>query len=208
MNVGADPMLRDGTTGVVSFSLLTRNLSLFESFVQVVDPSDQLRSLHTLDLEVEYQASLAAACQYALQLQIVARIDFLMRNVGGYVDEVAGRSLGFKFQTLAPAQSCDSVEYINHGLQVAVVMGARLRLGVNREGARPKLGRSRVFRRNGREAMQARRLDDIGIELTGMDNPYTIRSPPGLRAIHVRSVGRGAYAKPLGFRRRFCGNND
>jgi hypothetical protein len=36
--------------------------------MQVVDPSDELGRFHALDLEVEYQALLAATRQHALQL--------------------------------------------------------------------------------------------------------------------------------------------
>jgi hypothetical protein len=39
------------------------------SLMQVVDPSDQLRRLDIFDIQVEYEALLAAACQHALQLQ-------------------------------------------------------------------------------------------------------------------------------------------
>ena len=85
-------------------------MSSFVSLMQVVDPSDQLRRLHALDIQVEYETVLAAARQHALQLQIGARIDLLMRNVGRYVDKITGVGLGFEFQTLAPAQSCNSVE--------------------------------------------------------------------------------------------------
>jgi len=155
------------------------------SFVQVVDPSDELRRFHALDLEVEYEALLAATRQHALQLQVGARIDLLMRNVGRHVDEITGSGLGLEFQTLAPAQSRDSVENVNHGLQVAVVMRAGFRLGVDCERAGPELRRSRVPRRHRREAMQSRRLGDIGIELSGADDPYTIQSPTGRWAIHV-----------------------
>jgi hypothetical protein len=92
--------------------------------MQVVDPTDQLRCLHTLDIQVEYETLLAAPRQHALQLQIGAGIDLLMRNVGWHVDKITGGGLGFEFQTLAPAQSCNSVEDVDHGLQVAVVMRA------------------------------------------------------------------------------------
>src|ERR1700676_1076295 len=90
-------------------------ISSFMSLMQVVDPSDQLRRLHALEIQVEYE-TLAATRQHALQLQIGARIDLLMRNVGWHVDKITGGGLGFEFQTLAPAKSCNSVEDIDHGL--------------------------------------------------------------------------------------------
>jgi len=76
-----------------------------------------------------------------------------MRNVGWHVDKITGGGLGFEFQTLAPAQSCNSVEDIDHGLQVAVVMGTGFRLRVNGEGAGPELRRTRLLRRHGGEAI-------------------------------------------------------
>ena len=65
------------------------------SFMQIVDPSDQLRRLHTLDIQVEYETLLAASRQHALQLQIGARIDLLMRNVRRHVDKITGGGLSF-----------------------------------------------------------------------------------------------------------------
>src|ERR1700678_1431950 len=144
------------------------------SFMQVVDPSDELRRLHSLDLQVEYQTLLAATRQHALQLQFRAWIDLLMRNVGRHVDKIPRGGLGFEFQTLAPAQPGNSVEHVNHSLQVAVVMGAGFRLCVNCEGAGPELRCTRVLRRDRSEATQPRRLSDIGIELPRADDPYTI----------------------------------
>ena len=70
--------------------------------MQVVDPSDQLRCLHALDVQVVHESGLAAARQYTLQLKIVAGIDLLMRNVGRHVDKIPGSRLGFEFQTLTP----------------------------------------------------------------------------------------------------------
>jgi hypothetical protein len=52
-------------------------------YMQVVDPSDQLRRLRALDVQVEYETFLPAALQHALQLQLRARIDLLMRTYGG-----------------------------------------------------------------------------------------------------------------------------
>src|SRR5580698_3975745 len=94
------------------------------SFMQVVDPSDQLRCLHALDIQVVYESGLTAARQDALQLKIVAWIDLLMRHVWWHIDEVARRGLAFELQSLAPAQSGDSVQDVDHGFQVAMVMGA------------------------------------------------------------------------------------
>jgi len=64
--------------------------------MQIVDPSNQLRRRHTFDVQVEYE-TLTAACQHALQLQLWAWIDLLMRDIGRHVDEITRRRLRFEF---------------------------------------------------------------------------------------------------------------
>src|ERR1700748_3028465 len=102
------------------------------SFMQVCDPSNQFRRVDTLDIQVVHQTALAATRQHALQLQSGAWIDLLVRDIGRDVDKITSPRLRFKLQTLAPAQSCDSVENIDYGLEVAMVMGTGFRVRLNR----------------------------------------------------------------------------
>jgi hypothetical protein len=146
--------------------------------MQIVDPPDHLGRLDTLDIHVVYETTLTATRQHALQLEVGARIDLLVRHVRRHIDEITWGGLGFEFETLAPAQSGNPVENVDHGLQVTVVMGTGLRLRINSESAGPELRRARVRRRHRGNAMQTWRLRYVGIELFGADYPHTIRSPP------------------------------
>jgi DNA-binding response OmpR family regulator len=161
-----------------SESQLSTEVDTRGSFMQIVDPPDQLRCFDTLDIQVVYETTLAAARQHALQLEVGARIDLLVGHVRRHVDEITCGSFGFEFEALAPAQSGNPVENVDHGLQVAVVMGTGLRLRINSESAGPELRRARVRRRHRGDAMQARRLGYVGIELFGADDPHTVCSPP------------------------------
>jgi hypothetical protein len=52
---------------------------------------------------------LSASCHHAVELEIVACIDFLMRDVWRHVYEVPGLGLGEELEPVSPAQSRDGV---------------------------------------------------------------------------------------------------
>jgi hypothetical protein len=53
-----------------------------------------------------------------------------------------GPCLGGEFQVLAPAHARAALHHVDHALQVAVVVRAGLRVGVDGDGARPQLLRA------------------------------------------------------------------
>jgi hypothetical protein len=69
-----------------------------------------------------------------------------------------------------------------------MVMGARFCLRFDCEGAGPDLMCARILRRHRGTTMQTRRLRDIRIELTGANDPNTIRSPMCRCPLHLCSL--------------------
>ena len=64
-----------------------RKRAPLRSLVQIVDPADELGRLYRCDVEIDHEAPLPAAGQNAMELELVARVDFLVRHVRGNVDE-------------------------------------------------------------------------------------------------------------------------
>ena len=62
--------------------------------MEVVDPADELGDFDGLDVQVDHQPLLATSCQNAMELQVIAGVDFLMRHVRWDVDEISLASLG------------------------------------------------------------------------------------------------------------------
>src|SRR5215475_3545020 len=60
------------------------------SLVQIVDPADELRHLDRRDVEIHDEALLPATGEYTVQLELIARVDLLVRYIRRYVDEVPG----------------------------------------------------------------------------------------------------------------------
>src|SRR5580704_4483736 len=106
-------------------------------FVQVVDPAYEFRNLHRRDVEIDDQPLLATSGQHAAQLHLLARVDFLMRYVGGHVDEIPRPRLGDEFQPLAPAQACKAADYVDHAFEIAVMVHSRLRFRLDGDRAGP-----------------------------------------------------------------------
>src|SRR3954454_19433088 len=83
------------------------------SGVKVVDPADELGDFDRLNVEVDNQSLLTTSCQHAMQLQVVAGVDFLMRHVRWDVDEASLASLGKELQPITPSQAGDSIHHID-----------------------------------------------------------------------------------------------
>jgi hypothetical protein len=65
------------------------------------DPTDLLRWLYGRDVEIDDHRLLAAANQDAVEGFIGVRVDFLVRDEGRHVDEIAGLGFGNKFERIS-----------------------------------------------------------------------------------------------------------
>jgi hypothetical protein len=65
-------------------------------------------------------------------------IDFLMRHVGRDKNEIAGIRFASKLQSVTPAHSRLGAHDIDYAFEVAVVMSAGFRIGLDRDRACPQ----------------------------------------------------------------------
>jgi hypothetical protein len=106
-----------------------------------------------------------------------------MRDVRGYIYEIACLGLGDELEPISPAQASDAVDDVNHTLKVTVMVRTGLGVGIDRDGACPEFRRARAPSRDGGATLHAQRLRRISIEFVGANDPYSVGSPPA--ATHV-----------------------
>ena len=70
-----------------------------------VDPGDAFGFFYRVYVQVDDYGFVVAADQDAFQGFVRAGVDFLVGDVGGDEDEVAGAGFGDEFQFVAPAHS-------------------------------------------------------------------------------------------------------
>lgn len=107
------------------------------SFVQIVDPANEFRNFDRSYVEVDNQSLLPTPRYHAMKLNVVARIDLLMRNVGRDVNEIAGLRLCDKLQMISPTHAGEPIDDVDHALEIAVVVRPRLCLGIDGHRAGP-----------------------------------------------------------------------
>ena len=117
--------------------------------MQIVNPTDELRNLHRRNVEVYDEPLLATACQHTVECEIVARVDFLVRNVRRDVDEIALRGFCDKLEMITPTQASQPVDDLDDALEITVVVRARLGFRIDRDGTGPELASSSALRRHG-----------------------------------------------------------
>src|SRR6185312_12665573 len=116
------------------------------------------------DIEIDDDWVLSAAHDNSLDRFIGAGIEFLMRDKGWNVDEIARTRLGHKLQSRAPAKSRSSLYYEKHGFDFAMMVGAGSGVGLHDHRSRPQLLRTRGGGSNCSRARHARSLRRIQIE--------------------------------------------
>src|SRR5712671_3859160 len=117
--------------------------------MNVVHPRDLFGRLGRRDVEVYDNRILSAAYEYAAQRLVAARVDLLMRDKWRDIDEVARPRFGDVLEALTPPHPRASGDNVDDALEIAVVMGARFRVRMNRHRAGPELIRARASVRNG-----------------------------------------------------------
>jgi hypothetical protein len=100
-----------------------------------------------------------------------------VRHIGRNEDEIARPRLRGELQPLAPAHPRPAADHIDDALQMAVVMRAGLGVGLDRDGAGPKLLRAGPGEVDGGLAVHAGRRGHVRIELVAWDDPHTVVFP-------------------------------
>src|SRR5882724_1410978 len=110
-----------------------------------------------------------------------------MRNEWRHIDEVALCSLSHKLQPIAPPQPGYAIHYIDDAFEVAVMVSTGLGLGINGDGAGPKLGRAGALRRYCSAPLHPECLCRAGIQLVATNDADTVRPPSTRTLSHMRS---------------------
>lgn len=143
-----------------------------------VDPFHRRRLLNRLDArQVDGHGLGVAAHEDAFEDLVGTGVDLLVRHVGRHVYEVAGAGLGGELELLAPAHARAALEDVDDGLEVAVVVRARLGVGMDVHRPGPDLLRPHAREVDRRGAVHARRRVRIRIERPARDHAHAFVLP-------------------------------
>ena len=98
--------------------------------------------LRALDVKIDDDGVLTASHHDSLTGFIGSSVDLLVRHVWRNIDEIAGPGLTAEFQVVSPSHAGPAANDVEDGLQVAVVVGTSLRVGLDYNRAGPQFGRS------------------------------------------------------------------
>ena len=105
-----------------------------------INPPHTLRPLHWLQIRQIHRHRLTITPhEDTLQLLVRQRVDLLVRHPRRHEDEIARASFGRELELSAPAHAGSAFEYVDHGLEVSVVVRAGFGIGVDDDGAGPEL---------------------------------------------------------------------
>ena len=96
------------------------------------------RLLNRCNVQVDRNRLAVAAHQDTFQRLGLPGVDFLVRHVGRYIDEVARAGLGGELEVVTPAPVGAALDHIDHAFERAVVVGAGLGVGVDGHRAGPQ----------------------------------------------------------------------
>jgi len=130
-----------------------------------IDPLDSFRHLNRLNIrQIDRNRLVVTPDQYTLQRLIFISIDLLMRHIRRHKDEIAWPSFSSEFQLLAPTHASLALDDVDHGFQVAMVVGASfgVRMDVHRAG--PDFLSAGAGEVDGSGAVHAWRLRCVAVE--------------------------------------------
>ena len=162
-------------------------LTFARLFMDGVDPAHGARLLHWFDIQIYDHGFVVAADEHALESFVARSVDFLMRDVGRHIDEVAGSGFSDVFEMIAPAHAGAAADDIDDAFERAVMMSAGLGVGEDIDGAGPDLLRSHARIVDGGGAIHAGRLSGVGVERILRNDFHPVRFPVD-RLTHIESV--------------------
>ena len=137
----------------------------------------RVRRFRALHFKIDHNRILPAADHHSFARFIGFRVNFLMRNEGWNVDEIARSRFAGEFEGVAPAHTSAPLNNVENGFELAMVMRAGFSVGLNHHRARPEFGRAGARVGDSGGASHASRLRRVGIELVRMHNLYAVDRP-------------------------------
>jgi hypothetical protein len=108
------------------------------------------------------------------------------------VNEIGRLGLGNEFEPIAPAQSCNAVDDIDHAFQAAMMVRPGLGSGIDGHGAAPEFRRPGAAGGDRGATLHSQGLCGARVQLVGALNPHPIESPAADRIAHSESALSGA----------------
>src|SRR5438093_12220041 len=111
-------------------------------WVSRVNPIDLFRRLSGFEIQIDDDRLLTAPDHHAAENISRARIDLLMGNERGNVNEIARASLGDKLQVLTPSTAPPAANHIENAFQFSMVVSTRFGSGLDGDRAHRQLVRA------------------------------------------------------------------
>ena len=148
--------------------------------VSGIDPENFFGPFRGRNVQVDRDGLAVAAAQYAFQHFGRTGVDFLVRDVWRYINEVAWASLGGEFELVAPAHSGAPLDHVDHAFEVTMVVRSGPGIGVNGDGSSPEFLGPDSGKVDRGFAVHARRRGRIAVELIAWDHFDAVVLPSGL----------------------------
>lgn len=127
--------------------------------------------------DIDHDGLIVRAHEYAFEGFVWACIDLLMRNKRRNVDKIPRSCFGHIFKMVSPAHARPAAHNIDHAFELAVMVNARLGVGLDRHRPGPYLLRSDPGVIDCRLPEHARCLGGIGIKSVAFDDSNAVVLP-------------------------------
>src|ERR1700736_4661866 len=100
-----------------------------------------------------------------------------MWNIGRHIDKISRTGFSQELKMFAPSHSCPAADNIDNAFQIPMMMGASLRIGLDRDSTGPQLLRPGSSMRDGCHAIHSRRLRRVVVELSAPYHFHSVFTP-------------------------------
>jgi len=142
--------------------------------------------LWTLDIQIHDNRILPASDHHGLTRYIYPGIDFLMRDVGRNINEIARAGFVAELQPIAPAHPGPTSDDVYNSLQFAMMVRTGLGVRLNHYGTGPQLTCPGTRMSNGGGPCHSRSLGRVHVQFPCMHDLHTIVFPVQMFVPKVR----------------------
>ena len=142
--------------------------------------------LWTLDIQIHDNRILPASDHHGLTRYIYPGIDFLMRDVGRNINEIARAGFVAELQPIAPAHPGPTSDDVYNSLQFAMMVRTGLGVRLNHYGTGPQLTCPGTRMSNGGGPCHSRSLGRVHVQFPRMHDLHTIVFPVQMFVPKVR----------------------
>ncbi len=133
--------------------------------------------LGSFEVEIDYDGVLTAADDDGFTGLVGVRVDLLVRDVWGHVNEIAGPGFTGEFQVVAPSHAGATANDVEDRFEFAVMMRPGFGVGLDDDGACPQFARARSSVGDGGCASHSGSLGSIGVQIARCDDFDAVMLP-------------------------------